>query len=245
MRMMLNGNKGTGLLEMMIVLLISAIILSVIFRYAYFLEKSLNMASKKIDAIEKYHVVFAWMVRDVEMAGYLGCVNASNRKAISDPGRYLFSSWWNINNNSLQSQYMSPQQYELLENANNQLLIDGENHLKAEDVVVIENCWQAEVNKIKKISSVNYGTKNRLSFYYPVMISGVQGLFIARLIQHKYYIKDDQSLYVADINVRDEEVLANVNHLKLSQSPSTLNITLNNTENNTEMFFVARMYNAQ
>jgi hypothetical protein len=245
--------SGIGLLEMMIAILISLVILSLTFRYTYFMESSLSKSASYLDMIEKYHVIFAWMLRDVEMAGYLGCVKAKSRSKIIDDHAYLLPDWLTAKDNRLSSQYMSPEAYLVLENKNNQLLINGKNFLKENDIVVIENCWQAQIAKIKKISSVNYGAQNRLSFYDALIISDAHALYVARLVQHTFFIKKTSrknkkgdfiySLYVNDINTREDEVLENINKMTLKSNGQQVNMTLISSDNNKPLEFIANRKN--
>ncbi len=233
------------MLEMMIALSISALVLVIMFRYSFFLEKSLHASSTTLEMIEKYNVVFAWIVKDVELSGYLGCLQGQKRSNTMDPSGYLSDEWLKTTNSSLESQYMSLQQYRILENNGHDILISGDNNLKENNVVVIENCWQAEIAEIKTITKINHNQQARVSFYSPIQVSGVDEMYIAKLVQHKYFIKQNKSLYVSDINSRDEEVLGNMNRLELRRSGTQVNISLVNLDNNKTLSLVARMYNAQ
>lgn len=246
--------RGASLLEVMIALLLSAIILTEIFRYSYFLESSMSFSAKKIEAIEKNNVLFAWMARDIEMAGYVGCVNAFSRKGVIDDGGYLSSIWLSANGDVLKSQYMSTQQFAIMSKTNsNEVLIDGDNDLKANDVVFIENCWAAEVIKIKKISSVNYGVQNRLQFYSEIKLESLENAYVAKLIRHEYIIKKTTrknaqgeyilSLYVIDEKNNSDEILENIVSMALKKLQN--NITISMIDNEKHSFVVvAKAHNA-
>ncbi len=236
-------STGMSILEMILSIFLSSLLLLVLFRYTFFIEKTLNNASDKIDLIEKYHVAFAWLVSDIEMAGYLGCVNAQSRESIADSGGYLSHYWLTTHDNILESQYMSPHQSKVLEHSDNEVFIDGESNLKANDVVVIENCWQAEIARIKQISSVNYGAEKRVRFYLPLAMKNFDEAYMARLVQHKYFIKNTSrknasgdwvsSLYLSDINARDEEVLENIENLAFMEESGKVSLFLQDSRKNT------------
>jgi len=247
--------RGAGLLEIMIALLLGAIILTEIFRYSFFLENSVIFSAKKVEAIEKNNVLFAWMARDIEMAGYVGCVNARSRECIIDDGRYLSTTWLMANGDVLQSQYMSTQQYSVINQENtNEVLIDGDNNLKPDDVVFIENCWEAEVTKIRKISSVNYGAQKKLQFYHPIKIENIKNAYVAKLIRNEYAIKETSrknpqgssilSLYVINEKNNSDEILENIQSITVIKSQNNVSISVKDNESLLPMVLVARAYNA-
>ena len=237
--------NGASLLEIMIAMLIGAIVLAAIFRYSYFLENTLNFSASKVESIEKNNVLFAWMVRDIEMAGYIGCVNAHSRKSIIDDAHYLSNTWLIANGATLISQYMSIEQFQVIEkSSNNEILIIGDNHLKEDDVVFIENCWNAETAKIKKIHSVDYGVKNRLEFYAPLRMESFSNTYVAKLIRHDYFIKDWKGFYVRNEKGDSDEVLENISNFNIlpSQNKFTLSVTELNASDS--IILTASAYNA-
>lgn len=245
-RMIKNKNiQGASFLEIMIAMLLSAIILSGIFRYSYYLENLLNVSALKLESIEKDNVLFASMVRDIEMAGYVGCVNASSRKNIIDDSHYLSSTWLIAHDDQLEAQYMATEQFLVMEkSSDSELLISGENHLKEDDVVFIENCWEAEVVKIKKIHSVNYGAQSGIEFYSPLKISHFEDAYIGKLIQHNYFIKNSSALYVRDPAGSSEEILENISSFSISASQGGYGIFINELNSSDPIFLSARAYNA-
>lgn len=249
------NSHGSSLLEIMIALLLSAIVLAEIFRYSYFIESSVNFSSSKIESIEKNNVLFAWLVRDIELSGYVGCVNAHSRETIIDDGSYLSNHWLVTSGNELVSQYMSTQQFLIASQTSaNEVLIDGKNNFKVDDVVLIENCWEAETLKIKKISNVNYGTQKRLQFYQSIKIKNIQNAYVAKLIRHQYGIKKTTrknengqiifSLYMTDIKNNSDEVLENISAMDISNSQGMYTLAI--TEKNASMpiLLTARAHNA-
>ncbi len=237
--------RGAGLLEIMIAMLLSAIVLAEIFRYSYFLENTLNFSASKVESIEKNNVLFAWMVRDIEMAGYVGCVNAHSREKIIDDGHYLAHTWLTANSNILESQYMSPQQFLIIEKSSpNQVLISGNNHLQENDIVFIENCWEAEVVKIKKIRSVNYDEKNNLEFYSPLTMENFENTYVGKLIQHDYFIKNSAGLYVRDQTGGSDEVLENISSFNVLSSQNKLIVSVTDLNASDPIILAASAYNA-
>ncbi|MES2204954.1 MAG: hypothetical protein V4496_07015 [Pseudomonadota bacterium] len=236
---------GAGLLEIMIALLISAILLAEIFRYSYCLEKTLNFSAAKVESIEKMNVLFAWMVRDIEMAGYVGCVNAHSREKIIDDGHYLSSTWLFANSGALQSQYMSSEQFEIIEKlSETELLVSGNNHLNENDIVFIENCWEVEVAKIKTVHGKNYDMQNILEFYYPLKIQHFEKTYVAKLIQHDYFIQNSAGLYVRDQTGRSDEVLANIASFNISSLQNKLTMTVAESNTADPIILTASVYNA-
>ncbi len=250
-----NRTKGAGLLEVMIAMLLSAIMLVEIFRYSYFLENSVSFSSEKVESIEKNNVLFSWLVRDIEMAGYVGCVKANSRKNILDNNNYLSSVWLSFNAGGLISQYMSAQQFLILNKENaNEVFIEGGDELKPDDIVFLENCWEAEVAKIKKISSVNYGEKKRIQFYDTIKKSNLENEYLAKLILHKYYIKKTSrknasgeyitSLYLTNEKNDSDEILENIYSMNIARSLSHFIISIKANENDSPIVLTAKAYNA-
>lgn len=236
-------SKGVGLLEIMIAILLSAIVLAGIFRYSYYLETVLNFSASEVDAIEKNNVIFAWMVRDIEMAGYVGCVNASSRKSIHDEGHYLRNTWLLADGNTLISQYMSPQTFVVIEKSNDaEILISGHSFLKEGDIVFIENCWEAETAKIKKIHSVNYGEKNRVEFYAPLKMKNIDNTYVAKMIRHDYVIKNS-GLYVKNEKDDSDEVLENIVSFNVSRSQTKFIVSITEFNNTDPILLTASAYN--
>lgn len=238
--------KGVGLLEIMIAMLLSAIVLAEIFRYSYFLESTLSFSASKVETIEENNVLFAWLVRDIEMAGYVGCVDAHARASIIDDGNYLSATWLTANGDTLESQYMSAEQYQVIEKlSDNEVLISGANHLKEEDVVFIENCWEAETAKIRKIHSVNYGAKNRIEFYASLKMSDINNAYVAKLMRHHYFIEDSGGLYVRNEKGDSDEVLENISNINISTSQNRLIISALETNSAEPIVLTASAYNAK
>lgn len=243
----ISGKKmaGVGLLEIMIAMLISTIVLAEIFRYSYFLESSLNFSAAKVESIEKNNVLFAWIVRDIEMAGYAGCVNAHSRKNIMDDGHYLSSTWLIANGDTLESQYMSMEQFQIIEKSSEtEILISGNNPLKVDDIVFIENCWEIEVTKIKKIHSVNYGAQNRLEFYTPLKIKNYTNSHVAKLIRHHYFIENSAGLYVRNEKNDSDEVLENISSIQIVPSQKQYLISVTELNTSDPIVLTASAYNA-
>lgn len=237
--------KGTGLLEIMIALLLSAIVLAGIFRYAYYLETSLKSSASKVESIEKDSVLFAWLIHDIEMAGNVGCVNAHSRQKIIDAGHYLSSTWLIANGHDLESQYMSSKQFQIIEKSSEvEVLISGDNHFKENDVVFIQNCWEAETLKIKKIHSVHYGEKNRLEFYTPMQLKNFDNTYVAKLIRHHYFIENSNGLYVRNENGDSDEVLENISDIAISSSQNRFTVSVTELNNPDPMIFSTSAYNA-
>ena len=237
--------RGAGLLEIMIAMLISAIILAEIFRYSYYLEKTLNFSASKVASIEKINVLFAWMVRDIEMAGYLGCVNAHSREKIIDNGHYLSSSWLIANGGTLESQYMSTEQFEIIEKlSETEILISGNNHLKDNDVVFIENCWEVEAVKIKKIHSVNLDAQNRLEFYFPLEMDHIENTYVAKLIRHDYFIENSSGLYMRNEKGDSNEVLEDISSFNILPSSGKFVVTVNEVGSSDPIILTTSAYNA-
>lgn len=238
--------SGAGLLEIMIALLLSAIVLAEILRYSDFIERMLNVSALKVESIEKNNVLFAWMVRDIELAGYMGCVNASARKSIIDDGHYLSSTWLIANGNHLVSQYMSPQQFLVKEKVSDtEALIVKDNHFKEEDIVLIENCWEAETAKIKKIHSVNYGAENRLEFYSPLHLKNVENTHVAKIILHDYFINDLYGLYVRNEKGDCDEILENIANFTISLSCNQYKLSVKEFYLGEPIVLSASAYNAK
>lgn len=235
-------SSGAGLLEFMISIFLSAFILVMLFRYTFFLEKTFNIASDSISLMEKYHVAYGWLVKDIEMAGYMGCVNARSRSTILDSQTYLSSNWLTMKDDTLKTQYMSPESFSILNWQDNQIFIEGHHHFHVDDIVVIETCWEAEVAKIQNISQKNNGSKTAISFYSPLKIDPMNDGYIGKLVQRKFFIKNTTrknlagefipSLYVEDINSQQEEVCENIRHFHFSINHSSVTLVLEDFKNN-------------
>jgi hypothetical protein len=247
--------KGVGLLEIMIAMLLSVIVLAEIFRYSYFLENSVSLSSAKVESIEKNNVLFAWLVRDIEMAGYVGCVHAHSRKNIVDDQGYLLDQWLTVSGGELISQYMSAHQVLVIDKtSNNEVLIKNSDGLKADDVVFLENCWGAELAKIKKISSVNYGAQKKIQFYYPIKASETKNFYLAKLVLHKFYVKKTSrknakgdyifSLYVTNEKNDSDEILENIQSMNIKKSHNNFVISIAESKNSSPILLAAKGYNA-
>jgi hypothetical protein len=237
--------QGTSLLEVMISILLSAIILAEIFRYSYYLESTLKFSAEKVASIEENNVLFAWLVRDIEMAGYMGCVNVHSRSSIIDDHHYLSSTWLTANGGVLESQYMSPQQFLIIEkSSDNEVLIAGRNGLSEDNVVIIQNCWEAETAKIKKIHRINYDEKNRLEFYSPLKMQHFDNAYVAKLIRHNYFIQNHISLYVINEKNDSDEVLENISNMNILPSQNDFTISIRTTQSSEPILLSARAYNA-
>ncbi|MCD8542751.1 MAG: hypothetical protein LRY69_04960 [Gammaproteobacteria bacterium] len=75
--------------------------------------------------MEKYHVAYGWLVKDIEMAGYLGCVNAGSRPTVVDSQAYLSSDWLIMKDDSLKTQYMSAESFSVLNQRIIKIFIEG------------------------------------------------------------------------------------------------------------------------
>lgn len=239
--------KGAGLLETMIALLLGAIILAEIFRYSYFLEKSVHYAASKIESIEKNNVLFAWVVNDIEMAGYFGCVNATSRESIIDDTGMLNRDWLVVAQNYLSSEYMSTEHFLVVEkSADNEVIVDGNNNFKAEDIIVLENCFGAQVLKTKKIRSINHDEKTGLQFYSSIKLTNLQHLYVAKLVFHEYWVDDEKAhaLRVNDIKNNNNIILENIRDFKVEKKNNNFNISVIDEENNALISLSAKAKNA-
>lgn len=243
--MALKQYNGVSFLEMVVALLLSAILMTVIFRYAYYIEKALDYSSQKISSIEKNNVLFASMVRDIEMAGYAGCLNARSRKTIWDENNYLASVWLNADNNLLESQYMSPERFEVIKKlSDTEILISGEISLKVNDVVLIENCWELETAKISKIHNVNYGAQHRLEFYLPVKMQDFSNTSIAKLIRHYYFIEASKGLYVRNEKGDSDQVLEDISSFLITSQKNGYKLSVQEDEASSPILLSASANNA-
>lgn len=238
-------NQGVSLLEMMIALVISSVLLIEIFRYSYLLENSAMFSLHNVEFVEKENVLFSWLAQDIEKAGYVACVDAKSRKNIIDDTGSLQSVWLSATDNTLFSQYMSAQQWPILQQTeSNEIIIDGSSHLKVDDIVFLANCYDAQVLKIQKIGSVNYGAQNRIVFYSSIKLpESSNNFYLGKLIQHHYFIKTN-SLYMQDERGNSDEMVENIQSLRFSWSQNMWTITAYAANATTPMILTAKTYNA-
>lgn len=235
--------KGASLLEIMIALLLGAIVLAEIFRVTYFLEKSIDYAALQIEYIERNNVLFAWIASDIEMAGYLGCVKAQSRESIINSAIYLPNNWLINYGNSLLSQYMSTEQFLILSKVSeNEILIDGNTVFKENNIVILENCFEAQAMKIKKIKSVDYGAQKILQFYDNIQMEDLENTYVSKLVRHQYII-DHNDLYVIDENDKSNQVLENMRELSIIKNQNKFTISIIDGESNKSIILVGKSYN--
>lgn len=225
--------QAASLLEVLVSIVISITLLVVISKIYFTVEQAWLAQQTSLADMEKTNVAYAWLSRDIVHAGYLGCVKFSKREKILGSHYLLSQSWLEISESGAElfAQYMSLDSVKLLDQINayqvSVQVSDSQNQnikFKENQIIIIEDCQNLIINKIKKISHRDSQSKQILTLYSPVYETfSEKDTRVGKLIAHKFLVKKTSrrkannqkiySLYLQDENNRWQELIENIDKI--------------------------------
>lgn len=199
--------RGFSLLEMVISLSIAMLLLVAVAQIGVFVGQLWLQQEASMNRVEALNVAYAWMGRDIESAGYFGCLKQGLRHNWEDPLHLLMSSELAFSGAVMTLQYMSPETSALISKISPYEWVVNNSLAFAEgDEIVIENCTNIAINRIATLS--HQGDDVLLVLEAPIFSDFEDSAFVGYLRQRDYQIKTTSrkaatgeaitSLYVLD-----------------------------------------------
>lgn len=228
--------RGFSLLEVMISLAIAMLLLIAVAQLGVLVEQLWFMQEKSMNRIEALNVAYAWMGRDIESAGYFGCLKQSLRQEREDPQHLLMDSEIEWSNTSLTVQYMSAETAFLVSKISPyQWEVTDTIPWKEGDQVVFEDCMNMAVATIQSVSQ--HGSHQLLTLNSPLISDFSTEARVGYLRKHQYQVRTTSrknaqgepitSLYVLD-NYQWQELLEAVRTVSWypPNHPVTIRLTM-------------------
>lgn len=180
--------RGFSLIEVMISLAIAMLLLVAVAQLGIFVEQLWLQQEKTMNRIEALNVAYAWMARDIESAGYFGCLKQSLRQGWEDPLHLLMSHELELSGSSIALQYMSPQTSSLVSKLSpDEWVVESTLAFKEGDQIVFQDCQHMAINRITAVS--HQGDHLLLQLAAPVVNDFSAAATVGYLQYREYQIK--------------------------------------------------------
>lgn len=216
-----NPLKGLTLLELMLALAISFLIFDALLTIYLSAQKNQSMQAALNSIQENAEIAAQFLRQDIQQAGYRGCARLREGFPVADTltvTNRIFGT-----NNSVTVRHASAQSGILLENMSDNSIINTASAFKAGEVVLISNCSNAEIFKIKKVSGVNnqkifsetpltqrYDKNSEISNFE------INTYFIAATDRKTIDGKTVMALYRQNINNRKTELVEGIDNMQIT-----------------------------
>lgn len=226
--------RGFSLLEVMISLAIAMLLLLVVAKMGVFIGQLWLQQEKSMNRIEALNVTYAWIARDIESAGYFGCLKQSLRQGWDDPLHLLMEHEIEFSGSTMAVQYMSPEASSVESKVSPyEWVVKNTLLFKEGDEVVFEDCINLAINRVVSVN--HQGDDLLLVLEAPFIKDFSMGMRVGYLRQHDYQIKTTSrktaqgqpitSLYVLD-NHQWQELLEAVRTITWYRSGTKISMQL-------------------
>jgi len=223
--------SGVSLIELMMALVISSLLLSCLIT-VFIAIKNINQVQIALNAMQDNSRAAAILFNsEIKMAGYIGCAKLTkdfplinNFLEFTDENKINFyvDPEMKKNSDGILIAHASESHAILAKGMHGYSVLDAENNLKfsANDIVLISDCKNAEVARIKNISFTTEGLQ-QISLFRPLAMAYAKYSEITPLEVNRYYLSPSSSglpmysLYKKDIESQTQEMIEGIDEMKV------------------------------